>query len=78
MTAIEDLRKAGILDSDGIIQIGNERICSCKPNHLNCMTAKSWLKAQIGVWEFYYEARDVKGQEEAPCHLSNRLGCKSH
>jgi len=43
-----------------IIPIGYEKTCECKPNHLNCMTAKQWIKSQIGVWQFTYESRDVR------------------
>ena len=26
-----------------------ERTCQCKPNNLNCLPPKEWLKSQIGV-----------------------------
>jgi DNA modification methylase len=48
------------------IEIPYEKTCDCKPNHLNCLTAKQWLKRQIGVWEFYYEGRDVRDKEIHP------------
>jgi len=48
------------------IEIGYEKTCDCKPNHLNCMTAKEWIKAQIGVWEFYYESRDIRNKNIHP------------
>ena len=25
------------------------------------MTAKEWIKSQLGVWQFYYEGRDIGG-----------------
>ncbi len=59
--------------------IGYERTCDCQPNHLNCLTAKEWIKSQIGVWtsdfddwefqrvmEFFYEARDVRDKTIHP------------
>jgi len=46
--------------------INHEKTCDCKPNHLNCMTAKEWIKSQIGVWQFYYEGRDVRDKKLHP------------
>ena len=37
------------------LSIGYSRACNCPPNNINCMTAKEWLKSQIGVWQFFYE-----------------------
>jgi DNA modification methylase len=48
------------------LNIGYTRTCSCPPNHLNCLTRKEWLKAQIGVWEFCYEGRDVRDKNIHP------------
>lgn len=48
------------------IEIGTERLCSCPPTHINCMTAKEWLKSQLGVWEFFYEGRDIRDKELHP------------
>ncbi|NLP17532.1 MAG: site-specific DNA-methyltransferase [Firmicutes bacterium] len=48
------------------LDIGYEKTCECPPNHINCMTAKEWLKAQIGVWQFYYEGRDIRDKELHP------------
>ncbi len=48
------------------LSIEHARLCDCSPNHINCMTAKEWLKAQIGVWEFYYEGRDVRDKKQHP------------
>jgi DNA modification methylase len=46
--------------------LGSQRICDCPPNHINCMTPKEWIKAQIGVWQFYYEGRDIRDKEIHP------------
>ena len=43
-----------------------ERQCSCKPNHLSCITAKEWLKCQLGVWQFNYEGRDIRDKKVHP------------
>jgi DNA modification methylase len=48
------------------LRIGSERTCSCPPNHLNCLTAKEWIKAQLGVWKFYYEGRDIRDKQLHP------------
>lgn len=52
--------------ADTHIQIGYERVCQCPPNHINCLDAKEWMKAQIGVWQFYYEGRDVRDKALHP------------
>lgn len=38
------------------LPINSEKTCDCKENHLNCLTAKDWLKSQLGVWQFNYES----------------------
>ena len=48
------------------IQIQNHRSCNCPKNHINCLSAKEWLKSQIGVWQFHYEARDVRDKKVHP------------
>ena len=41
-------------------------MCDCPPKHINCLTAKEWLKAQIGVWQFSYEGRDIRDKDIHP------------
>jgi len=48
------------------LNISYEKLCQCPPNHINCLTAKEWMKAQIGVWQFYYEGRDIRDKELHP------------
>lgn len=48
------------------LAIGCRRICRCPPNHLNCMSPKEWLKAQLGVWQFCYERRDIRDKDLHP------------
>jgi DNA modification methylase len=48
------------------LEIGFTKTCDCPDNHMNCMTAKEWLKAQIGVWQFYYEGRDIRDKDLHP------------
>ena len=59
------------------IDIHYERTCDCKPNKLNCLTAKEWIKAQLGVWQFTYEKRDIRDKAihpaTFPISLSKRV-----
>lgn len=48
------------------IDIGFNKTCACKPNHLNCLTAKEWIKSQLGVWQFNYEKRDIRDKNLHP------------
>ena len=48
------------------LPIGGGRLCDCKPNHLNCLTAKEWLKSQLGVWQFNYQGRDIRDKKVHP------------
>ena len=48
------------------LEIGFERTCDCPRNHLNCMTAKEWLKSQLGVWQFNYNGKDVRNKAVHP------------
>ena len=60
----------------GELQLGAERTCSCPPNHLNCMTAKEWLKSQLGVWQFFYEKRDIRDKDVHPATFPIALASK--
>ena len=44
--------------------IGTNRICPCPPKHMNCLSAKQWLKRQIGVWRVDHEDRDINSLPE--------------
>jgi DNA modification methylase len=52
------------------------KTCECKPNNLNCLTAKEWLKSQIGVWQFNYESRDVRDKNIHPATFPISLAKK--
>jgi DNA modification methylase len=52
--------------SAGFLEISGQRLCACPPSHINCMTAKEWLKSQLGVWQFFYEGRDIRDKTEHP------------
>lgn len=48
------------------LDIGFKKICNCPGNHLNCLTAKDWVRNQVAIWEFYYEKRDVRDKDIHP------------
>ena len=58
------------------LPLNPKRRCSCKPNNLNCMTAKEWLKCQIGVWQFKYESRDIRDKSVHPATFPISLARK--
>lgn len=59
------------------ISVGSEKICDCKPNHLNCLTPKEWIKDQLGVWQFNYEKRDVRDKTLHPATYPISLARKT-
>lgn len=59
-----------------ILDIDFKRTCECGPTHINCMTPKDWLKSQIGVWQFLYEARDIRDKSIHPATFPISLAKK--
>lgn len=49
-----------------VVDISFEKTCQCVGNNINCLTAKDWMKNQLGVWEFYYEKRDIRDKTVHP------------
>jgi len=51
--------------------------CDCKPSHINCLSAKEWIKNQLGVWRFTFETRDIRDKSihpaTFPIALSKRI-----
>ncbi|MGV8049719.1 MAG: DNA methyltransferase [Anaerolineaceae bacterium] len=58
------------------IEIGSNRTCDCKLNSLNCLSGKEWLKSQIGVWQFFYESRDIRDKSIHPATFPISLAKK--
>ncbi len=58
------------------LAIRGGRLCECKPNHLNCLTAKEWLKSQLGVWQFNYQGRDIRDKKQHPATFPISLATK--
>jgi len=48
------------------ITINYKKTCSCSDKHINCLTAKEWVKHQVAVWELFYEKRDVRDKDIHP------------
>lgn len=49
-----------------LLHLGYSRVCACADNHLSCINAKEWMKAQLGVWQFTYEKRDIRDKDVHP------------
>lgn len=58
------------------LKINHKKTCDCKPNHINCITAKEWLKSQLGVWQFTYESRDIRDKNVHPATFPISLSKK--
>jgi len=48
------------------LNISYKKTCNCSPKHINCLTAKEWVKSQVGIWEFFYEKRDIRDKSIHP------------
>ncbi len=60
----------------GVSGLQNERSCSCPPKHINCLTAKEWIKSQLGVWQFFYEGRDIRDKSLHPATFPISLAAR--
>jgi DNA modification methylase len=40
------------------------------------MTAKEWIKSQLGVWQFYYESRDIRDKNVHPATFPIALAAR--
>jgi DNA modification methylase len=58
------------------LPINYQKTCHCAPTHINCMTPKEWLKSQLGVWQFFYEARDIRNKNLHPATFPIALAKK--
>ncbi len=57
------------------LDIDYKRLCDCKPSNINCLTAKEWIRNQLGVWQFTYEKRDIRDKSVHPATFPISL-CK--
>lgn len=58
------------------LNIEFEKTCDCTGNRINCLTPKEWLKSQIGVWQFFYEKRDIRDKDIHPATFPISLSKK--
>lgn len=58
------------------LDIPFQRTCDCKPTHINCQTPKDWIKSQLGVWQFFYEKRDIRDKTLHPATFPLSLARK--
>ena len=69
-----------ILEGDALYRkllgIHYTKTCECPANHLNCLTAKDWMKSQLGVWQFAYEGRDIRDKTLHPATFPISLAKK--
>ena len=61
-----DGREVAIEVKSKKLPIATKRLCACEPSHINCLTAKEWIKCQLGVWQFTYEGRDIRDKTKHP------------
>src|SRR6266516_572408 len=61
-----DGRKTAVEVKTQKLNIATNRTCECEPSHINCLTAKEWIKCQLGVWQFNYEGRDIRDKTKHP------------
>lgn len=54
------------IEKPKVLDINFQKTCHCVGNNINCLSAKEWLKNQLGVWEFYYEKRDIRDKDVHP------------
>ena len=59
-----------------LLSLDYDRSCNCAATHINCMSAKEWLKSQIGVWQFFYEGRDIRDKDLHPATFPISLAKK--
>jgi DNA modification methylase len=59
------------------LDIDFRRTCGHPSNRLNCMTAKEWIKSQLGVWQFTYESRDIRDKNLHPAVFPIALARKA-
>lgn len=73
-------KRLAVFEGDSLygakLGIAHERLCKCGHTHINCMTPKDWLKSQIGVWQFFYEIRDIRDKSVHPATFPISLAKK--
>lgn len=63
---MEEEDKQIMLGKNLKLNINYKKTCKCPDNHVSCTDAKSWLKSQVAIQEFYYEKRDIRDKKIHP------------
>lgn len=58
------------------LKINHVKTCECPLNHLSCITAKEWIKCQLGVWQFFYGKGDIRDKKIHPATFPISLARK--
>lgn len=74
-TTRENIKKSTRL-TEQVLDIGYQKTCDCKDNHINCMSPKEWIKAQLGVWQFTYNGKDIRDKKLHPAVFPVNLAKK--
>lgn len=73
---MDDAKSSTEAIKTAIANLSVDRTCQCKSNHLNCLSAKDWVKSMVGVWEFAYEKRDIRDKKIHPATFPISLAQK--
>jgi DNA modification methylase len=49
------------------------RLCGCPENKTGCLEDKEWMKNMIGIWEVFYEAKDIRNKSQHPATFPLQL-----
>lgn len=58
------------------LNINFKKTCSCPDSHINCLTAKDWVRNQVAIWDLYYEKRDIREKDIHPAVFPIALPAK--
>lgn len=73
-TEIDSLKKEVVKNKK--LNIPFKKTCQCFSNHINCITAKQWMRNQVAIWEFSYEKRDIRDKNIHPAVFPVALPAK--
>lgn len=73
-TKTESLKKEVVKNKK--LNIPFKKTCQCFSNHINCLTAKQWMRNQVAIWEFSYEKRDIRDKNIHPAVFPVALPAK--
>jgi len=62
----KEIQLQEVIEMTKKLKINHKKTCECPDSHINCLTAKEWVKSQVAIWEFYYEKRDIRDKDIHP------------